>query len=479
MLPESFCADLGGGVREMTMVKRRINRASYFLGNFLVATNLLAIPPRPVATDNYTDRDREYAVEMLHTIQNDLETKYFDPTFHGLDMKVRFQEAETRIQNAQSHREAMESLEWVLEGLDDSHTFLIPPLQPFQVDYGFEFQFYGKNCYITQVKKGSDAEKKGLKTGDQLLGIDGRKLARSQFSRLTRSLYLVSPRAVTHLSVLSPGETSFRTITVQTKVHPLPQLLDPESTRDSGFDINWRLRNLEASLQARKPTRAEVADVLVWRQPAFLPSSNPSVSVDNSPEPLGEKPASLLGRANKMRALVLDLRGNLGGSVRAEKWLLARIFDHDVHIYDIVSRRQAKPEILKSQGKHAFAGFLIVLVDSNSSSAAEVFARVVQLEKRGLIMGDHTSGQVRESLQLRHNVFQAGSTPQYVLSVSVADLILADGKSLEGEGVTPDILMVPTQEDLADGRDPVLAEALKFLGYPMDAAQAGKLVRPK
>jgi len=56
MLPESFCADLGGGVREMKMVKRRINRVSYFLGNFLVATNLLAIPPRPVATDNYTDR---------------------------------------------------------------------------------------------------------------------------------------------------------------------------------------------------------------------------------------------------------------------------------------------------------------------------------------------------------------------------------------------------------------------------------------
>jgi carboxyl-terminal processing protease len=216
---------------------------------------------------------------------------------------------------------------------------------------------------------------------------------------------------------------------------------------------------------------------LVWRQPAFLPSSNPSVSVDNSAQPLGEKPVSLLGRANNMRALVLDLRGNLGGSVRAEEWLLAGIFDHDVHIYDIVSRTQAKPATLKSQGKHAFAGFLVVLVDSNSSSAAEVFARIVQLEKRRLIIGDRTSGQVRESLQLRHNVFQAGSTPQYVVSVSVADLILADGKTLEGRGVTPDIMMLPTQQDLATGRDPVLAEALKLLGYPMDPEQAGKLVR--
>ena len=463
----------------MAIVKPKINRIPFLLSTILGATALLAIQPRPVATDNYVDRDRKYVIEMLHTIQKDLDTKYFDPTFHGVDMKARFQEAETRIRNSKSYREAMESLEWVLEGLDDSHTFLSPPVQPFQADYGFEFQFYGNNCYITKVKQGSDAEKKGLKIGDQLLGIDGRKLARTEFSRLTRSLYFVSPRAVTHLAVLSPGETSVRTITVETRVHPLPQLLDADSTRDSGFDINWRLRNLESSMEARKPVRAEVADVLVWRQPSFLPSHDPSVSVDNSAEPLGDKPASLLGRANNMRAVVLDLRGNLGGSARAEEWLLAGMFDHDVHIYDIVSRTQAKPKTVKSQGKHAFAGLLVVLVDSNSSSAAEVFARVVQLEKRGIIIGDHTSGQVRESLQLRHNVFQAGSTPQYVVSVSVADLILADGKSLESRGVAPDIMVLPTQQDLATGRDPVLAEALKLLGHPMDSEQAGKLVHAK
>jgi carboxyl-terminal processing protease len=134
---------------------------------------------------------------------------------------------------------------------------------------------------------------------------------------------------------------------------------------------------------------------------------------------------------------------------------------------------------VKSQGKQAFAGFLVVLVDSNSSSAAETFARVVQLEKRGIVIGDRTSGQVRESLKLRHNEFHAGSTPQYVVSVSVADLIFADGKNLEGSGVTPDIMVLPTQQDLATGRDPVLAEALKLLGHPMDPEQAGKLVRTK
>src|ERR1700739_472831 len=154
MLSKSFGANLGGGVREMAKVNGRINWIAFLLGALLIAANLLAIPPRPVPADNYTDRDRKIVVEMLHSIQNDLDIKYFDPTFHGVDMKGRFLDAETRILNSKSYREAIESLEWVLEGLDDSHTFLIPPLQPFQADYGFEFQFYGNNCYITQVKKG-------------------------------------------------------------------------------------------------------------------------------------------------------------------------------------------------------------------------------------------------------------------------------------------------------------------------------------
>lgn len=464
------------------MVKRRNGGISLFLGTFfpvcLITAALLSIQIRLVAKDNYSDRDRKYVEEMLHTIQNDLETKYFDPTFHGVDMKARFQEAEARIHSSKSHREAMESLEWVLDGLDDSHTFLIPPGQPFQVDYGFEFQFYGNKCYITQVKHGSDAEKKGLETGDELLGIDGQKLTRSDFARLARSLYGISPRAVVRLAVLPPGEASLRTITVESKVHPLPQLLDPDSTRDSAFDINWRLRNLESSMEARRPACAEVADVLVWRQPSFFLSSALSEPVGNSAEPLGEKSASLLRQAINKRALVLDLRGNFGGDVRAEQWLLAGMFDHDVHIYDVVNRTQTKSEAVKSQGKYAFTGLLIVLVDSQSSSAAEAFARVVQLEKRGLIMGDHTSGQVRESLRLRHNEFQVGATPQYFVSVSVADLIMADGKSLEGTGVTPDIIVLPTQQDLAAGRDPVIAEALKLLGQPMDSEHAGKLLPP-
>jgi hypothetical protein len=46
---------------------------------------------------------------------------------------------------------------------------------------------------------------------------------------------------------------------------------------------------------------------------------------------------------------------------------------------------------------------------------------------------------------------------------------------LEKTGVKPDIVSRPTSEDLAAGRDPVLARAATLAGVPIDAQKAGAI----
>jgi hypothetical protein len=63
----------------------------------------------------------------------------------------------------------------------------------------------------------------------------------------------------------------------------------------------------------------------------------------------------------------------------------------------------------------------------------------------------------------------------YAANVTDADIIMSDGVSLEGAGVTPNLVLLPSGADLRAHRDPVLSGAVALLGLKLDAGEAGKL----
>jgi len=122
-----------------------------------------------------------------------------------------------------------------------------------------------------------------------------------------------------------------------------------------------------------------------------------------------------------------------------------------------------------------------VLIDSNSGSAAELFARVIQLEKRGTVIGDQSAGAVMRSI-FRPGLLgdmSNGNMIPYGASITDSDIIMSDNKSLEHIGVTPDELLLPTAADLAARRDPVLARAAALAGAELSAEKAGTLFPPE
>ncbi|MCV4713935.1 hypothetical protein OFC05_28115, partial [Escherichia coli] len=77
-----------------------------------------------------------------------------------------------------------------------------------------------------------------------------------------------------------------------------------------------------------------------------------------------------------------------------------------------------------------------------------------------MVVGDVTAGAVMQSI---NKELTMGGNDEIIYGVSItnADVIMSDGKSLENVGVVPDHLVIPTPADFAQNRDPVLATAVR------------------
>lgn len=415
-------------------------------------------PLAPARAQQLSNLDRERDQQMLRAVGDDILKHYYDPKFHGVDFKAELAAAKQRIDKATSNNMAISSIAAALDSLDDSHTFFLPPRHPMRHDYGWQYQMVGDRCFVTQVRPKSDADAKGLKPGDEILAIHGIAPARDIVWKLQYLFGVLRPQPSLRLDLQDPAGKK-RTLDVAARIRETKLLTN--LTGESGAGEIWNIiRNEESEEHLMRARYAELGDALmVLKVPEF----------DFSVLQVRE----MMDKARKHKALIMDLRGNPGGSVDTLGYLAGDVFDKDVKIADRVGRKESKPQAAK--GSHnPFTGKLVVLVDSRSASAAELFARLMQIEKRGIVLGDRSSGHVMEA---RHFSERTGSGTVIFFGVSVtdADLIMTDGKSLEHVGVTPDEPILPTAADLASGRDPVLARAAELLGVKMRPEDAGKL----
>lgn len=176
--------------------------------------------------------------------------------------------------------------------------------------------------------------------------------------------------------------------------------------------------------------------------------------------------------AQGFKALVLDLRGDTGGDESTLLRLAGALVGADT--FGVRHQRhKTEPLSTRADGPR-FTGTVVVVVDAQSASAAEMLAYLLQMRKRGPVVGDRTAGAVMEAKGYAHRV-GTDVVVYYGTLVSVADVVLADGTRLEARGVIPDEIVLPSGADLAAHRDPALARALALAGRNVSAEEAGSL----
>ncbi len=434
-----------------------VRRAARLVLLMCVTAVVVASVRVDLAAQQGLDRiQRERVQQMLTNIRNEIKKKYYDPTFRGRDVDAHFDAAAKKIESATSLGHGLSIIAQVLLDFDDSHTYFVPPNRTTRVEYGWEMQMVGDEAFVMAVRPGSDAAAKGLKAGDRILSLEGRRPSRKDLWKMEYVYYTLSPRPALRLQVASPGAAP-GALEIAAKITQGKRVIDLTG-QDGGGDIDALIRDIEAS--DRKFRTVKHGDVLFWKFPTF--------DFD------AEEVDRLIDESTKhAKALVLDLRGNGGGYVKTLERFTGRFFDREVTIARLQGRKDMKPIVARPRGP-TLSMPLVVLIDSRSGSAAELFARVVQLERRGVVIGDRSSGAVMQAAYYSGEM-GAERVVLYGASITNANVLMSDGQSLEVVGVTPDELLRPTAEDIAAGRDPVLARASSKLGAQLDPATAGKV----
>jgi carboxyl-terminal processing protease len=277
---------------------------------------------------------------------------------------------------------------------------------------------------VTSVDPGSPAARAGVRVGDVITAVNGAppftdgQLDPGVFSLLNESY----PQQQTlRITLRWPVTSATRTIAITPAVYPASQ---PAVTADL--------------------VHGHFADV---KLPGFLPGSASQVLTA----------ISSLRKNATLRGVILDLRGNGGGSVTEASQLLGAFVHGRPWSYDCTVTGQCTANYPDATTPLLHLP-LAVLTDRNCASACDAFSGAVKDLHLGTLIGTRTAGGVSGPGSLW--ALDDGS----LLLLPAEHEVSADHEIINGIGVAPDYYIPLSAWDLATGHDPDLAQAVALLG---------------
>ncbi len=149
------------------------------------------------------------------------------------------------------------------------------------------------------------------------------------------------------------------------------------------------------------------------------------VTVDQFAEALA------MARGSGAKGIILDLRGNPGGNLSTVVEMCQMILPEGMIVY--TEDKNGRREEYKSDGSRELELPLVVLVDMNSASAAEIMAGAIKDYGTGTLVGTTTFGK---GIVQQIMPFRDGSA----VKLTISAYYTPSGKNIHGTGIEPDVV---------------------------------------
>ena len=159
---------------------------------------------------------------------------------------------------------------------------------------------------------------------------------------------------------------------------------------------------------------------------------------------------------SKLKGYILDLRDNSGGLLD-QAGSVAGAFLESGTVVVLQQERNATERKSASGGDLAGGKPVVVLINQNTASGAEIVASSLQHEHRAAVVGSKSfgAGTVQTVIPL---------DSQHAIKLTTAKMLRANGPSWDGKGIEPDVIVpAPAEPAAKEQPDPGLAAALDIL----------------
>lgn len=381
--------------------------------------------PSPAASVSATPLSPLRRQQVFNEVWQLVHDNYLYADFNGVDWNAVRQTFEQRTLTASSDNQFYDDLAAMVDQLNDHHSRFGPPAavitedaaisgREASVGIGVVVVPMAEGGFIQTVFPDSPAARADLRPRDRIIAVDERPYQREDGD-------LQGPDGSTvRLNVVRPGE----------------------KPRDIVLERQTVLGHV-APYYRRFP--GEIG--YVWVSTLWTPDMDEQVS--------GALTELVAG--GRLNGVVLDLRGNPGGWSHVLSGILSHFvrgqvgmfFDRHGRVRPLVVSAPAGPDLRGTP--------LVVLIDQNTASYAEVMAAVLQREARATVVGMPSAGNTE-------TIYAYTISDGSRLWLAQEGFRLQNGANLEEHGVQPDELVDVDWKRYSEDDDPQLLEGLRALG---------------